>query len=76
MVCDCRRANSSDKKIMTHYRVIGDGIDYTDDCFYADSRRRKIGIYLRGDDGRHYVKQDGTIALTWLHPRRVHLVRK
>ena len=76
MTCDVRRANSSDKKILkARYRVIADGTDITDDCYYADGRRRIVGVYLKDEHGRPYITADGGIAFQALRPRRVRLVK-
>jgi hypothetical protein len=80
MTVDCRRRNASDLRLMMRYRVVADGKDITSDTFFVDARRRRVGVFLRNEQGRHFVILDGSsrhgeMAVSFLHPRRVRLIK-
>lgn len=60
------------------YRVVADARDVTDGCFYVDTRRRKVGLYLKNENRAFYLDPANPleIAKEWIHPKRVRLVRR
>lgn len=49
-------------------RVFLNGAEVTRDCFYADSRRRRVRVLLRNEAGAHYMDRL-TCRPAWIERR-------
>ena len=76
MTCDLRRGTKRDWIIAKAYRCIADGKDITDQTFYVDARRRRVGVLALNDQGRPFMNDAHELVRLFIHPRRVRLVKK
>lgn len=71
-----KRAKRDQLKYALNYRVIADGRDLTNQCFYYDGRRRIVGVNLLDDKGQSYLTEDKQdVARKFIKARRVRLVK-
>jgi hypothetical protein len=76
MTSDLRRARDF-RRHAGKYRVVANGRDVSNDCFYFDGRRRIVGLFLRDETGRHYIdKATGGVARQIVKFRRVRAIKK
>ena len=53
-----------DTRFATNYQVFFNGRDVTHSCFYFDTRRGRVRLFVRDSEGKFYIGRDGNIAET------------
>lgn len=58
------------------FRVVANGEDVTDRCFYLDTETGRLGLFLRNDKGRFYVDPNdhGRAAQEWIDGAEISLI--
>lgn len=62
-----KRAKRDQLKYALNYRVIADGRDLTNQCFYYDGRRRIVGVNLLDEKGQFYLTERQAGDCTAVH---------
>lgn len=83
MVLNLRRINLArirmtrqQKRYFRDGRVLLAGRDVTRRCFYLDTRRKRIGLYVHDASGRPMVNETGDgLLMEWHQGRRVRVER-
>lgn len=54
MIADCRAASRRDRKRTKRLRAWLNGTDVTKECYFADTRKGIVRVYLRDSEGFFY----------------------